>query len=119
MRLPISIMGLLLIICIGHSCFRPKPKNEIVFSCIHCKGCVLKQAKFIKQHSLDEVYQLTLDTSCIDKKLLQLNLKYTHQSQQAIFGKYGEFGNMLFFDSTGHRVAFLNNMNLHDYIVTE
>ena len=98
------------------SCGFPKSNNEIVFSCIHCKGCIQRQLNFIEQNSLDKKYKLILDTNCISKTLFLDQINYTHKNNEEIFSKYGAFGNVLFIDSVGQKVELLTNMNLSDYI---
>ncbi|MEL6636049.1 MAG: hypothetical protein AAFR05_04845 [Bacteroidota bacterium] len=109
------LLGLLLCVACSHS----DHQNEVVISCIHCKGCVERQLHFIAQHALDEQLEIRLDTTCIRSQKIPPGLRYTHHRHSALFEEYGPFGNLLYYDAKGKRIELLTDQNLADYITVE
>lgn len=110
------LLSVLLIVLVNNGCKIKKHENEIVFSCIYCKGCVLRQLDFIKNESLDKKYKIILDTTCIKPLVRELNFKYTQKDNEQIFQTYGEFGNLLYFDSKGKKIELMTDMNLSEIV---
>ena len=101
------------------NCNSPTPKKELVFSCICCKGCVIQYLSHIEKNRLDTSFQVILDSTCIGKLYPLDQLHFQHSDQATLFQKYGEFGNLLYFDSTGKRMEFLTDMKLSDVLKAE
>lgn len=90
--------------------------NRIVFSCIHCPSCIESALAYIENNELDNNYNIILDTNCIKRIYDIERIKYSHMDQDAIFRKYGRFGNYALYDSVGVKTVFNSDMHLKNVI---
>lgn len=109
-------ISFILCLCILFTGCKPKPVNTIVFSCIKCQGCVDNALRFITSHHIDNKYIILLDTTCFHSEIRKYKFEYSHIENSRIFKQFGKFGNILFYNSIGHRTVLYTNMSLDQYI---
>lgn len=111
-KLFVAVILIMLIQC------KPDYRNEIIFSCIYCHGCVERALREIEAIGLDENYTIILDTNCYAEMIDTLKINYIQMTEDQITKRYGRFGNFLAIDSSGRKKTFLTDKDLmRDFIL--